>query len=67
MEQKPVSTMHDKAPAEQAVQHVAEAHEALTKLRHAVPDFTHREALDEALRKLEAALNVLTVKTGGLL
>jgi hypothetical protein len=51
----------------QAVQHLADAHETLWRLRHRVTDFQHREALDQALRKLEAALNVLAVKTGGLL
>ena len=51
----------------QAVQHVVEARETLDRLRHAVTDLGHREALDEALLKLETALSLLAVKTGGML
>jgi hypothetical protein len=47
-----------------AVEHVAEAHRILSGLRQQLdkhPD------LDEAIAKLEMALNVLTTKTGGML
>jgi hypothetical protein len=48
----------------EAVEHVAEAHRILSGLRQQLdkhPD------LDEAIAKLEMALNVLTTKTGGML
>jgi hypothetical protein len=47
-----------------AAEHVAEAHRILSGLRQQLdkhPD------LDEAISKLEMALNVLTTKTGGML
>jgi hypothetical protein len=50
------------------VQHLTEAHGILKKLReeaekHPAP----REAIAEAVQKLEMALAILSVKTGGLL
>ena len=64
----------DKPTAEQdrkhteAVQHIGEAHRILNKLReeadkHPAP----REAVVEAMQKLERALAILSVKTGGWL
>ena len=64
----------DKPTAEQqgqhaeAVEHIAEAHRILNKLReeadkHPAP----REAIAEAMQKLEMALAILSVKTGGWL
>ena len=52
----------------EAVQHIAEAQRILNKLRqeadkHPAP----REAIAEAIQKLEMALAVLSVKTGGWL
>jgi len=52
----------------EAVQHLSEAHRILNKLReeadkHPAP----REALIEAMQKLERALAILSVKTGGWL
>lgn len=47
-----------------AAEHVAEAHRILSGLRQQLdkhPD------LDEAIAKLEMALNVLTTRTGGML
>ena len=49
---------------EQAAQHVAEAHQLLQSLRERLDQ--HPE-LEEAIRKLESALNILTLKTGGML
>jgi hypothetical protein len=51
----------------EAVQHIAEAHRLLNELReegdkHAAP----REAIVEAIQKLEMALAILSVKTGGM-
>lgn len=67
MEREPVSTLPEEPRAARAVEHLADAHETLSRLRHGVTDLQHREALDDALRKLEAALSLLAVKTGGLL
>ena len=52
----------------EAIQHIAEAHGVLHKLReeadkHPAP----REAIVEAMQKLEMALAILSVKTGGWL
>ncbi len=47
-----------------AEQHVQEAHTLLTTLREKIDE--HPE-LEEAIAKLEAALRVLAVKTGGML
>lgn len=48
----------------EAAQHVAEAHQLLKALRQRLDQ--HPE-LEEAIRKLESALNILTVKTAGML
>jgi hypothetical protein len=52
----------------EAVQHITEAHGILKKVReeadkHPAP----REAVAEAIQKLERALAILSVKTGGWL
>lgn len=52
---------------EQAVQHITEAHRILSKLReeagkHPMMD----EAVREAVQRLEMALAMLSVKTGGM-
>jgi len=51
----------------EAVQHITEAHRILNRLRdeankHPAP----REAIAEAVQKLEMALAILSVKTGGV-
>jgi len=46
------------------VEHVSRAHELLNALRKRIGE--HPE-LAEAIAKLESALNILTVKTGGML
>lgn len=51
-------------PQLQAAQHVAEAHEKLSALRERMD--RHPE-LDEAIERLEMALSILAVKSGGLL
>jgi len=56
---KPSSPEH--APA---VEHVSSAHELLQALRKRIGE--HPE-LAEAIVKLETALSILTVKTGGML
>jgi len=48
----------------QAAEHVASAHKILKDLQQKVGD--HPE-LREAITKLEMALNILAIKTGGLL
>jgi len=47
-----------------AIDHVSSAHELLQTLRKRIGE--HPE-LAEAIRKLESALNILTVNTGGML
>ncbi len=47
-----------------AAKHVAEAHELLSSLRAKLDK--HPE-LEEAILKLEMALNALTIKSGGML
>jgi hypothetical protein len=49
---------------EQATAHIAEAHRLLTTLRDRLD--RHPE-LEQAIEKLEMALNTLTLKSGGLL
>ena len=61
-------TAGENAKQTEAVQHITEAHRILNKLReqadkHPAP----REAIVEAMQKLERALAVLSVKTGGWL
>jgi len=52
---------HEHAPA---IEHVSNAHELLQALRKRIGE--HPE-LAEAIVKLETALSILTVKTGGML
>jgi len=47
-----------------AIEHVSSAHELLQGLRKRIGE--HPE-LAEAIRRLETALNILTVNTGGML
>ncbi len=58
----------DPAPAPdqqaKAAKHVAEAHSLLTELQQRLDK--HPE-LEEAIRKLEMALSVLTLESGGML
>jgi hypothetical protein len=61
-------TSEQPAKHSEAVQHIKEAHGILKKLReeaekHPAP----REAVVEAINKLERALAILSVKTGGWL
>jgi hypothetical protein len=57
------SNKSDKTPAD-AAQHVAEARNLLQTLRS---ELNEHPGLEEAIAKLEAALNILSVKSGGLL
>ena len=55
-------------PNQQVVQHITEAHKILSQLRqeaskHPAMD----EAVHEAVQRLEMALAILSVKTGGML
>ena len=52
----------------EAVQHIKEAHGILKKLREEAEKHpATREAVVEAIEKLEMALAILAVKTGGFL
>jgi predicted translin family RNA/ssDNA-binding protein len=61
-----MSNASSQSPEEQAkaAQHLKEAHQLLSGLRKTLNN--HPE-LEEAIRKLETALNLLTVKSGGML
>ena len=61
----PTPTEPNSAPdSTQAAEHVARAHTILKELQQKIG--THPE-LGEAITKLEMALNVLAIKTGGFL
>jgi hypothetical protein len=51
-------------PRADAALHVAEAHSLLQTLR---AELNEHPGLEEAIAKLEEALNILSVKSGGLL
>jgi predicted translin family RNA/ssDNA-binding protein len=59
-----VSQSSQQQPHAAAVQNVAEAHRLLKRLRERLDK--HPE-LEQAIEKLERALNELTLKTGGML
>jgi len=65
MNSRPTNPVPDKAH-EQAAEHVAGAHHLLKTLRDKLAMDKHPE-LEEAIQRLEMALSVLTVKTGGML
>lgn len=48
----------------EAIQHITEAHQVLSKLRQ---ELDKHPAVEEAIQKLEMALAILSVKTGGFL
>jgi hypothetical protein len=64
--QQPAGTTEPQplAAAQAVSEHVGEAHQLLTRLRQKVQD--HPE-LDAAIERLEHALAVLNVRTGGML
>jgi len=52
----------------EAVRHITEAHRILSKLRKEMDTYpAPREAVAEAVQRLEMALAILSVKTGGML
>ena len=51
----------------EAVEHIAGAHEQLKTLRDRFGILNRHPELEEALTKLEMALNALTISTGGML
>jgi hypothetical protein len=53
-------------PHEEIAEHVAGAHHLLQNLREKLAMDQHPE-LEEAIQRLEMALSILTVKTGGML
>jgi hypothetical protein len=71
MEAKPGLEPKEKPQADDlrpvdAAEHVTGARHLLTSLRHKLGADSHPE-LEEAITKLEVALSLLTVKTGGML
>lgn len=56
----------DTQPLHEAKEHLSHAHELLRALREKTKLQQHPE-LDEAIRKVEIALSILSLKTGALL
>ena len=64
---KPTSASpSDPGKAAQAVEHITGAHEQLKSLRDRLGILNKHPELEEALTKLEMALNVLSVNTAGM-
>jgi len=61
---QPTSTSTGKQPSPAALDHVTDAHHLLRSLEERIGD--HPE-LREAITRLEMALSILTVQTGGML
>jgi hypothetical protein len=57
----------EKRPASQAVDHITGAHQHLTGLRDQGGVLGEHPELRDAITKLEMALSILTIKTGGML
>lgn len=58
----------DNRPLSEATDHLASAHALLRTLREKTKQVEeHHPELDEAIRKLEIALSILSLKTGALL
>lgn len=62
----PGESQEDELRPIEAAKHVAGARHLLTSLRHKIGAEKHPE-LEEAITKLEVALSILTIKTGGML
>ena len=63
----PVSIYEEEVRSTEAAKHVASARHLLTELRKKLERFEDFPELEEAITRLEMALNILTVKTGGML
>ena len=58
----------DSRPLSEAAEHLTSAHTLLRTLREKTKQVEeHHPELDEAIRKLEVALSILSLKTGALL
>ena len=66
MENPKPTPQSDPANAAQALEHIASAHEQLKSLRDRLGILNKHPELEEALTKLEMALNVLSVNTAGM-
>ena len=65
MNPNPAGKQNPEPSHEQAAEHVAGAHHLLQDLREKLA--VEHPQLDEAINRLEMALSILTVKTGGML
>jgi len=65
MDAKPVPKKTPEAPHQEAAEHVAGAHHLLQDLKQKLA--VEHPQLDEAINRLEMALSILTVRTGGML
>lgn len=65
MDPKRIDKQTPEPSHEQAAEHVAGAHHLLEELREKLA--VDHPQLDEAINRLEMALSILTVRTGGML
>lgn len=65
MDTRSVKQQNAEPSHEEAAEHVAGAHHLLEQLREKLA--VDHPQLDEAINRLEMALSILTVKTGGML
>jgi hypothetical protein len=61
---EPITGGKQSAQNKEAADHVAEAHSLLQDLRN---EISQHPKLEDAILRLEAALNLLSTKTGGML
>lgn len=67
MPPKPAVKPPKSPDSKQAVEHLSRARQVLKGLREKLENAEHHAQLDEAITKIEFALNALTIKTGGFL
>jgi hypothetical protein len=67
MKTAPASIYEDEVLPIEAAKHVACARHWLTELHRKLGQFKAHPELQQAILELETALNILTVKTGGML
>jgi hypothetical protein len=67
MKTTPTDVYEEEVRPAEAAKHVAGARHLLTELRKKLRGVDGHLELEEAITKLEVALNILTVKTGGML